>query len=154
MTQYNGLYKFRRILSVVLALAVLLLALPAWSMPVNASEPSEPAEHTHNHDGWTAWTNNTSLPSYWKDGKYYLETDIILKDQWQPEANITLCLNGHKITNNIIYLSSAAIVSVDGGTLNIYDCQDSGAITNSGSNAIHIKNSAAVNIYIYIWWKI
>ena len=37
MTQYNGLYKFRRVLSVVLALAVLLLALPAMSFTARAA---------------------------------------------------------------------------------------------------------------------
>ena len=40
MTQNNGRYIFKRFLSVILAMAVLLLALPAWSMTANSTENS------------------------------------------------------------------------------------------------------------------
>ena len=128
MTQYNGLYKFRCVLSAVLALAVLLLALPAWSMTASAAETAEPE---HDHSGWSEINR---LPS--EAGSYYLAGNV--SGSWTaPSGETNLCLNGNTISGKITVPS--------GATLNIYD-EGSGKVTYSG-NTVAINSGGEAYIY-------
>ena len=136
MKQYNGLNKFKRLISVILTMSVLLMMTPVWSLMADS------AEVTHDHSGWTAWTDPSKLPT--TAGSYYLDTDVTLSQSWSPSVSITLCLNRHSIeyngSNPTIWVNSSR-------TLDIYDCQGSGTVTNSSGYTLRIKDGGTANIY-------
>ena len=134
MTQYNGLYKFRRVLGVVLALAVLLMMTPVWGMTADSAEAAEPE---HNHSGWTEWTSTNSLPS--SAGDYYLTVNVSIPDGWtMPSGETNLCLNGKTISNKLTVPS--------GGVLRIYD-EGGGQVTNSIGRALVVNDGGKAYIY-------
>ena len=76
------------------------------------------AECTHRHDGrgFTAWTSTTSLPS--AAGYYYLTGDVTLGGTWnKPSGDVGICLNGYGIKT-----TSGRVITMNGGTLSLYDC--------------------------------
>ena len=139
MKQYNGLNKFKRLISVILTMSVLLMMTPVWSLMADS------AEVTHDHSGWQEWTDPTSLPDKNANGSYYLTTDVTLSAGWIFLADFNLCLNGHTIT----YTSDEggyATINV-WSELNIYDCQNTGEVTCSNGPAIKVVSEGTVNIY-------
>ncbi len=75
-------------------------------------------ECTHRHDGrgFTAWTSTTSLPS--AAGYYYLTGDVTLGGTWnKPSGDVGICLNGYGIKT-----TSGRVITMNGGTLSLYDC--------------------------------
>ena len=74
----------------------------------------------HSHNGWTAWTNSSSLPT--TAGNYYLDTDVTLTATWTvPTGTTNLCLDGHIINANNGNFS--AITVQNGADLFIDDCK-------------------------------
>lgn len=92
------------------------------------------AEEGHSHEGWTAWTETASLPT--SSGSYYLTEDVELTDEWNVTGgrNITLCLNGHDITQTT---SGKRVIIVQGTdtVLSLYDCTDDPGHITGGSVA-------------------
>lgn len=91
-------------------------------------------DHTeHQAVEWTAWEENDKLPT--EDGYYYLTTDVNLTDRWLVEKNISLCLNGHNITETAdlnATITFNGIFYVSGGTLTLTDCSsDVGSIQSA-----------------------
>ena len=73
------------------------------------------APEVHTHEGWTAVE---ALPT--ASGSYYLTKDIEISKTWTigSGADISLCLNDHSIT-----MTAAGVgITINGGTLNLYDC--------------------------------
>lgn len=92
-------------------------------------------DHTsHTSVEFKEWNTNNAMPT--EAGNYYLNTDVTLSSEWEVNADIGLCLNGHtiKITAN----SGTVICVKDGNTFNLCECNtptSSGAITGgSGTN--------------------
>ena len=94
-------------------------------------------DHTsHTSVGFKEWNTNNAMPT--EAGNYYLNTDVTLSSEWEVNADIGLCLNGHtiKITAN----SGTVICVEDGNTLNLCDCNipiSCGAITGGSGTSGH-----------------
>ena len=94
----------KKTLSLMLALAK-VFALVLVAAP--AAEAATPCDHT-DHTGWTAWST-TADPIVAIDsdkglagGKYYLTEDVTVTERIMIKADeeVTICLNGHKLTVN------------------------------------------------------
>ena len=73
------------------------------------------ADPEHSHDGYTAWTSTNSLPT---SGSYYLTADVTVSGSTSINSDtLNLCLNGYGIKT-----TSGRIFTLNGGTLNLYDC--------------------------------
>ena len=81
----------------------------------------------HTHDGVTfnTWSYTDSLPN--TAGAYCLVSDVELTTQWQPQADILLCLDGHTITVQ----ANHDVIGITGHTLDLYDCANTGRITHA-----------------------
>ena len=89
---------------------------------IKSEEPMSVHAVEHTHEGWTAWSDSTSLPS--SAGSYYLTTDVTLTNKtWKVPGVVNLCLNDHIITitgpewSRCINLA----YSTNPMTLNLYD---------------------------------
>ena len=82
-------------------------------------------------------------------GKYVLNADTVLEETLvvKPDSIITLCLNGHKLTNS----KSGPLIEIStGGVVVVYDCQGGGrmignsgaVVTVSGTHATSGRNSS------------
>jgi len=102
------------------------------------------AELAHEHDGltFTKWTETNSLPTV--AGNYYLADNVTINVTCTIANAVNLCLNGKNIIlgDKNIWVSSA-------GSLNIYDCQNSGKITSSNNATFGgtIKNEGILGLY-------
>ena len=141
--------KTKRILSIVLTLAMLLGMLPGMSLtayaegntteitPTNASGTMNItltiAAHVHDDITFTAWTATDSMPT--AAGNYYLANDVTISNTWNvPSGTTNLCLNGHAIKAS----GSHGMISVGTGiTLNLYD-------EGEGEHKYTINNGLAV----------
>ena len=56
--------------------------------------------HSSHDETWTAWTNDTALPT--QAGRYYLETDVTISEPASLDGEFVLCLNGHHLTLNAL----------------------------------------------------
>ena len=63
-------------------------------------------------------------------GTYYLGSDISPNYTIRIEENVTLCLNGHKITG----ANGMDAIKLTGGSFTLTDCQNSGKITHASGN--------------------
>lgn len=63
-------------------------------------------------------------------GTYYLGSDISSEYTIKIENNVTLCLNGHKITA----ANGMDAIKLTGGSFTLTDCQNSGKITHASGN--------------------
>ena len=166
----------KKTLSLMLAMAM-VFALVLVVAP--AAEAATPCEHS-SHDGWTAWsTTENPIQALDADsnglvgGKYYLTEDVTVTDRIMVKADdeVTICLNGHKLTVNPTGASSGdptALGCFDpkSGTdsnytkLNICDCSatKSGIVERTtmpaagrfGAMALARKN-VEINIYGGTW---
>ncbi len=83
--------------------------------------------HSSHDETWTAWTNDTALPT--QAGRYYLETDVTISEPASLDGEFVLCLNGHHLTLNALPYFTG---TTDDLSLAIEDCnQERGSITNA-----------------------
>jgi len=123
---------------------------------VNEAEPAPavlPVMNTtasdHTHEGWTEWTDATKLPS--SGGKYYLSTDVtyeIKSAKTAISADITLCLNGHKIKTDSHTLGDSSgygeiYRTNTAANITLCDCQKTGVIEGNGKTAGMIYTGSA-----------
>lgn len=111
------------------------------------ADDATPAEK-HEHDGvaFTAWTATDSLPT--APGNYYLTENVTISETWVvPSGTTRLCLNGKTIRiSSVSEKKLSRLVTIPGsGTLNLYDCQNSGNIT--GQAEAGIRNEGTFNMY-------
>ena len=90
-------------------------------------------------DGVKQTPNSNSSDNYeytLLEGTYYLDDNLTLNKGIQVQGNVTLCLNGHKITCDKLYVIQ--MLANSRVTFTLCDCIGTGAIThtaNSTSNA-------------------
>ena len=90
-------------------------------------------------DGVKQTPNSNSSDNYeytLLEGTYYLDDNLTLNKGIQVQGNVTLCLNGHKITCDKFYV--VQMLANSRVTFTLCDCIGTGAIThtaNSTSNA-------------------
>ena len=129
---------------------------PVHSHPVCAGPTcTDPAHASHNDvtfekaitmadnvlciDGVKQTPNSNSSDNYeytLLEGTYYLDDNLTLNKGIQVQGNVTLCLNGHKITCDKFYVIQ--MLANSRVTFTLCDCIGTGAIThtaNSTSNA-------------------
>ena len=101
----------------------------------------------HEHDGiiFRPWDSDSGLPG--EEGSYVLTKDVTLSSGWTwNEGTLNLCLNGHTITGNINRDDS--VISVNGGTLNLYD-EEGAMVTQVDARAatVFIGDEGTLNMY-------
>lgn len=111
------------------------------------------AKADDHHEGYTAWSDTAALPT--TNGSYYLTADVELSAAWTlgTGKNITLCLNGHNITQTV---AGNRVILVQGNAvLNLYDCsEEQGIITGANITSttmngagIFVNGTATLNMY-------
>ena len=99
----------------------------------------------------TAWDKTTYLPS--REGTYYLTTDVTLSNTATIDReDVTICLNGHKITSS----ATTKAIEVKGSTLKITDCsKNPGYISAPNARGISAVSGSLNNqsvpgkVYLY-----
>ena len=114
----------------LLTIILIVCSILVLMVSIQKSESQEVyADTTHNHDGYTAWTSTNSLPS---SGSYYLTTDVTVGGSTSINSGtLNLCLNGYGIKT-----TSGRIFTLNGGTLNLYDCGTTTHFFNLDSNGM------------------
>ncbi len=115
---------FKRISAAVLTLAVTAAAV-VFDVPGRLIPKAEAAGNcSGDHRSMTAWGDTGNLPT---SGNYYLTEDVSLNKEITLEGDLTLCLNGHTITQTIVNKSIIAVKNSNKFTL--FDCRNSGKLT-------------------------
>ena len=78
---------------------------------------------------YTKWTSTTTLPT--TKGHYYLQNNVTLSAPAVISQDVTICLNGKKVTAN----SADGGITVNGGSLTLCDCRDTGSVINGKTTA-------------------
>ncbi len=139
---------FKRFSAAVLSLAVALTAV-VFDVPgkISAAAATEEAAESHNcegdHDGWTEWADSL-FPT--TSGRYFLTADIDYGVRTIGSGvDITICLNGHKISKT--GGSVKHIITIDGGSLTLCDCQGGGVLTGGYFDDSHVFEFGAA-VYV------
>ncbi|MBR3316504.1 MAG: InlB B-repeat-containing protein [Atopobiaceae bacterium] len=98
--------------------------------------------HTHDDITFTPWTSANGLPT--DGGNYYLTTDVTLTSQWVVSAEISLCLNGHTITQTVN--NNRVIDIAQAGMLNLYECAETAGAINGATITINHFRGGCVNV--------
>ena len=94
------------------ALLAIIVTMSLCGVSAKAAEP-----HTHDNATFNKeWSSTDSLPT--EAGSYYLTKDITISGTSNINAEIKLCLNGHKING----AADGLIVINENAVLSIYDC--------------------------------
>ena len=112
--------KIKRLLAVLVSLTMVLSYMPAPAMADGHGE----------HDGYTAWSDSTSLPV--NAGKYYLTTDVTTSSQQKVAGDVELCLNGHTVISSTNTYGGIYVIHRDCDyTVTITNCSTEGGITST-----------------------
>ena len=98
----------------------------------------------HANVAFKAWDKTDSLPA---SGTYYLTADVTLTAKHTISDDLTLCLNGHTITQTA---KDRVLQTADKKTLTITDCQGTGVIRggrNNTGSAVFIAEGTTFNMY-------
>ncbi len=109
------------------------------------TEPDpEPEDTNHSATDWYYLTNeNSSGATLDNAGNYCLTEDVELTASMTISNDVTLCLNGHKLTAASSY-NLDQLISVTNGSVTLEDCQENGYIIGSTSTSgISISGSGA-----------
>ena len=118
----------------------------------------------HSNVTYTAWTNDEAASQYGdsshtaanslpkKPGKYYLTSDVTLRDTgtWCPADGTVLCLNGQTVREFAFDTPAYDVITVDSGvTFSLTECASiQGDIHCASSAATHtVNNSGTFNFY-------
>ena len=151
-----------RILSLLLAFAMAVSSFAGveteYSYAESAVNQGAARASTHTHDNITYTAiSKSNYSNLANSGKYYLTEDIVIYSTISitDSKNVTICLNGHKITASISG-SNKSLFYVENATLNIYDCGEHGTLTGGGGykfdngsakgGAIYLRHST-LNMY-------
>ena len=111
--------KTKKILIAFLSLAFLLCAALAFALWMPAGTASAEAADHNGHtteDGWQELTADDRLLS---EGNYALLDDVVLTNNIMITGNVTLCLNGYKLTGN----GDGSVINViAGANFTLCDC--------------------------------
>ena len=91
---------------------------------------SDSAGCDHADVKFAMWEKTDSLPT---TGAYYLENDVVLNGEVSITGNLTLCLNGHKITQT--KAANRVLKVSEGGSLTIASCAAGGTITGGNTTS-------------------
>lgn len=91
-----------------------------------------------------AWLPVSDLSAITEAGNYYLTQDIEMKETWEPNAGVVLCLNGHSISNtykdNLRPNDEKATIQIISGKFTLTDCsrdengQNKGSVTHANGS--------------------
>ena len=121
----------QKTLKKALALLLSLLLVVLSIMPTSAVDTPESGVHLHGETEYVKWTDAAKLPT--AAGHYYLDTDVDLAAAYQPTKNITICLNGHKITSTSASVTRLMMINTANITVTLEDCRYDGTFDHAGS---------------------
>lgn len=107
-----------------------------------------PDHQNHGADGtetdpqtWQSWTQETDLSSV-ASGYYYLTEDITYNGMVliQNSADVHICLNGHTMTQSVLYVG-------DNASVTICDCKEDGEIIGGSTGALMLSGGSTVDFY-------
>lgn len=107
-----------------------------------------PDHQNHGADGtntdpqtWQPWTQATDLSSI-TSGYYYLTANITHDGMVKiaKNAEVHICLNGHTMTQSVLYVG-------DNASVTICDCKDNGEIIGGSTGALMLNGGSTVNFY-------
>ena len=110
-------------------------------------------------DSWLQVDNNSAGKTtidnrtYWvlPAGSYYLAGDITLDKSILIESGeVNICLNGHKLYLNHGTVQIWEVIQLNGGTLNLTDCQDKGTVCHVDGNpgrGVTVGNGTSFTLY-------
>ena len=110
-------------------------------------------------DTWLQVDNNSAGKTkidnrtYWvlPAGSYYLAGDITLDKSILIESGeVNICLNGHKLRLNHGTVQICEVIQLNGGTLNLTDCQDKGTVCHVDGNpgrGVTVGNGTSFTLY-------
>ena len=110
-------------------------------------------------DTWLQVDNNSAGKTiidnrtYWvlPAGSYYLAGDITLDKSILIESGeVNICLNGHKLRLNHGTVQIWEVIQLNGGTLNLTDCQDKGTVCHVDGNpgrGVTVGNGTSFTLY-------
>lgn len=157
----------KKILSIVLVLAMVLSFVPAYAVAAEEEVTASPKAGTHTNAAhkceecdstdWTPWTSGSTLPT---EGHYVLMDDITLTGEITMTGDLHICLNGYVITGKGDKRLIGTKANAD-TTLVITDCtaytEDevyyAGALTGGvdtstgGGGAIFVRRGGSCKIY-------
>lgn len=158
---------FRRVSAAVVALAVMVTAF-VFDVPKNMVAAADGTEHTNHcvcgetgcsHSGhqvitdWQAINDENGLKTMENGKHYYLSADITITDAIQiaNDAEITLCLNGHKITQTgqkVVFRIGTSLLGTN-AVLNLCDCSSgkTGTLTGANYSAGCVHDLGTFNMY-------
>ena len=98
------------------------------------------------HIGWTEVSDGSIDLNLAAGGKYVLKNDVALAVDTLAlsRGEVTLCLNGHKLSTT--YEGESALITVNGGTLNICDCAGGGTLEGNAYRPLTITGGT-VNLF-------
>ena len=98
------------------------------------------------------WSPVSDLNEITKPGNYYLTKDIEMKETWEPNAGVVLCLNGHSISNtykdNLRPNDEKATIQIISGKFTLTDCSRDENGQNKGS-VTHANGSRGTGVTFY-----
>ena len=110
-------------------------------------------------DSWLQVDNNSAGKTtidnrtYWvlPAGSYYLAGDITLDKSILIESGeVNICLNGHELRLNHGTVQIWEVIQLNGGTLNLTDCQDKGTVCHVDDNpgrGVTVGNGTSFTLY-------
>ena len=118
----------------------------------------------HSNVTYTAWTDDEAASQYGassytaanslpkKPGKYYLTSDVTLRDTgtWHPADGTVLCLNGQTVREFAFDTPAYDVITVDSGvTFSLTECASiQGYIYCASRRGVHtVNNSGTFNFY-------
>ena len=85
------------------------------------------------------------------EGNYYLDSDVSIKQSILIKGGtVNICLNGHTLRLNHGTVQIWEVIQLNGGTLNLTDCQDKGTVCHVDGNpgrGVTVGNGTSFTLY-------
>ena len=149
----------KRMLAMLLAVVLVVSALPVGALAEGSGTPAAQAEHvhkvcnssdlcadcTHTDVTYEPWDSDTTLPT---SGNYYLTKDVTLSAQTRVSGTLNLCLNGHTVSIKE-GVSTRHFWVLNNATLRLSNCSDEGMLTGGKASSIMCEYDKTVTIEVY-----
>ena len=86
------------------------------------------------------------------EGSYYLDSDVLINQSILIKGGtVNICLNGHKLSLNYSQKLIFEVIQLNGGTLNLTDCQSTGKVSRDNTapygRGVTVGNGTSFTLY-------